>query len=62
MTDKPERQTAQSMFLPDGTLTSVAARSDADSADSHAVNGDLLEWANYNELKNLVSDNKEGSK
>jgi hypothetical protein len=62
MTDKPERQTAQVMFTVDGTKHIVAARSDQDSADSHAVNGDLLEWANYNELMNLVSDNKEGSK
>ena len=62
MTDKPERQTAQVMFLPDGTLTSVAARSDQDSADSHAVNGDLLAWGDYNELMNLVNENKEGSK
>ena len=62
MTDKPEQQTAQVMFTVDGTKHVVAARSDQDSADSHAVNGDLLEWANYNELMNLVSDNKEGSK
>ena len=62
MPDKPERQTAQVMFTVDGTKHIVAARSDQDSADSHAVNGDLLEWANYNELMNLVSDNKEGSK
>jgi len=62
MTDKAERQTAQSMFLPDGTLTSVAARSDADSADAHAVNADIFAWGDYNELMNQVSDNKEGSK
>ena len=62
MPDKTERQTAQSMFLTDGTLTSVAARSEQDSADSHSVNGDLLEWAKYNELMNLVSEGKKESK
>ena len=62
MTDKPEQQTAQVMFTVDGTKHVVAARSDQDSADSHAVNGDLLAWGDYNEIMNLVSDNKEGSK
>lgn len=68
MTDKPERQTAQVMFTVDGTKHVVAARSDQDSADSHAVNGDLLAWGDYNELMNhdsgfkADSENKEGSK
>lgn len=68
MTDKAERQTAQSMFLPDGTITSVAARSEQDSADAHAVNADIFAWGDYNELMNHDSgfkadnENKEGSK
>jgi hypothetical protein len=47
---EPDRQTAQLMFLANGTKVIVAARSDRDSADRHAVNGDLLAWGDYNEL------------
>ena len=52
MTDKPkpEAQTAQVMFTADGTKHVVAARSERDSADRHAVNGDLIAWGDYNEL------------
>ena len=68
MTDKPERQTAQVMFTVDGTKHIVAARSDQDSADAHAVNGDLLAWGDYNEIMNhdsgfkADSENKKESK
>jgi len=64
MTDKnpePERQTAQVMFTVDGTKHVVAARSEQDSADAHAVNGDLLAWGDYNELME-TADSTEGSK
>jgi hypothetical protein len=64
MTDKnpePERQTAQVMFTAEGNLHVVAARSEADSADAHAVNGDLLAWGDYNEMMN-ESQEQEGSK
>ena len=52
MTDKPKpnAQTAQVMFTADGTKHVIAARSERDSADRHAVNGDLLAWGDYNEL------------
>jgi hypothetical protein len=56
---EPERQTAQLMFLANGTKVIVAARSDVDSADRHAVNGDLLAWGDYNEM--MLAD-QEGSK
>ena len=46
---EPEVQTAQVMFSVDGTKQVVAARSERDSADRHAVNGDLLAWGDYNE-------------
>ena len=59
-TDHPKppepRQTAQVMFAPDGTLHVVAARSEADAADSHAVNGDLLAWGDYNEMMNQENE------
>ena len=47
---KPEAQTAQVMFTADGTKHVIAARSERDSADRHAVNGDLIAWGDYNEL------------
>lgn len=52
MTDKPkpDAQTAQVMFTADGIRHVIAAPSERDSADRHAVNGDLLAWGDYNEL------------
>jgi len=47
---EPDRQTAQLMFLADGTKVIVAALSPRDLADRYAVNGDLLAWGDYNEL------------
>ena len=47
---KPDAQTAQVMFTADGTKHVIAARSEQDSADRHAVNGDLIAWGDYNEL------------
>lgn len=60
---EPERQTAQVMFTVDGTKHVVAARSEQDSADAHAVNGDLLAWGDYNEMMETKTvDSTEGSK
>ena len=50
------RQTAQVMFGPRGTLRVVAAHSEADAADSHAINGDLLAWGDYNEQMNQENE------
>ena len=52
--DAQRTQTAQVMFDATGRLHVVAARSEADSADAHAVNGDLLAWGDYNEQMNEV--------
>ena len=49
------------MFTVDGTKHVVAARSDQDSADAHAVNGDLLAWGDYNEMME-TADSTDGAK
>jgi len=42
------QQTGQFMFDAQGKTHMVAAPSEADAADRHATNGDLLAWADYN--------------